>query len=137
MGQELVIGFVEIEKGKQPKWPAAERYLKKLSNADLWDIVLEVEQVDGRDETSITDPRARVERALRECKSAWETGSRLVIRVLASKTVLLLAGDATWGDSVDEVTDINYFADSGMAHAAGFLCSPRKKKRNGKRGGKL
>ena len=43
-----------------------------------------------------------------------------VIRIVLSKSVILLAAGETWGDSIDQCDDILLFDGCGAAKVAGF-----------------
>jgi hypothetical protein len=151
VGADLILSMTEIKRGRQPDWGAAQDHLAKLSTHDCYRIIEEVQQygyeiptqeeidqlrkkdAEGGDLTNDEqnllgllddlgdDPKGRLQSALDSCKSGWEGGLRMMSRMRGHYTDILIGGGVSWGDSIDECTDIQYFVASGCAKAAGFL----------------
>jgi len=151
MGADLLVAMTEIKRGRQPDWAAAEAHLEKLSTVDCYRIIEQVQQLgvevpseeelarvrqkeqEGADLTNDEDiflsalddlgddPKGRLKSALASCKVGWEGGLRMMTAMRGHYTDILLAGGVSWGDSIEECEDLQYFVESGCAKAAGFL----------------
>lgn len=62
-------------------------------------------------------------RAIDECESLWNGNSHGTSIVLRNSVVLIAGGDL-WGDPPQGVEELNLFAASGAANAAGFMDCP-------------
>ena len=122
MGADLIVGFLEIEKDQEPDWAAAKAVLDAITLDEAWDIVESVEQFSSRDDMGERfGPKTRLEDAYESVKAGWEGMNRVIVKLYGARTVILLTGDTSWGDPIEEVTNIEYFDGSGMAKAAGFI----------------
>lgn len=151
MGADLLVAMTEIKRGRQPDWAAAEAHLEKLSTSACYRIIEQVQQygytipsdeeiervlqknAEGGDLTDAEDdlrgmlddlgddPKGRLKQALKACQDGWEGHLRMMVSLRGHYTDILLAGDVSWGDDIEECTDVQYFVESGCAKAAGFL----------------
>jgi len=123
MGRDMLISFVEIEHDKKPNFKKAAAVLKKLDAETLQHAI---EIATGNEHCEAQDARNRIEKALENTVAGWNDNLRMMVKCRGLATTLLIAADGSWGDSVEECDDLNLFAESGLAEAAGFLTKPVK-----------
>lgn len=133
MGADLIVSAVEIERGKEPLWGAAEEHLKGMIPRDVVGCVLLIEQGEIiEDDISLEDveyeydvtedgARKRLELALTECREGWLGERRGIVSMSLVANAVLIAADRSFGDPVEDVDSLSLFVDSGMAKAAGFI----------------
>ena len=120
MGADLILGFVEIARNKEPKWLAAEKHLERLTDEQLSYVL---EACTGQQDEK---PRLKFKEALDLVIEVWGGyGARDMTILDCAKTKVLLAADTSWGDPVESVDSVELFRFSGMARAAGFLRAPK------------
>lgn len=120
MGADLVASVLEIEKQQEPNWAAAKKFLDHLTDDECINIVCDVDCC-LKDDVTANGARRRLKQALGDCQSGWQGDMRGMMRFDGAKTNMLIAGDRTWGDPVDEVTSMSLLVESGVAKVAGFL----------------
>jgi hypothetical protein len=135
MGADLIVSLLEFPKGrKKPSWKKAEKLLEKLKKSpkDLraaWIRAFDDSDLDelraGQSNVTDEEINSRIIERLEECfvnvRYGWDGGLRGMTLLTGAKTRILVAADRSFGDSCEEVNDIVFFAESGMAKAAGFL----------------
>lgn len=131
MGASLVANILEIEKGREPDWQAAERHLMAASDDDLAKVVGRLlnhrfEVADDEDDAdrsgdAIDGMKEAILKALESVIDCWHGASRNAIKYEAATTVILIVGGTTVGEPFEELDDVEAFVASGMARAAGFI----------------
>lgn len=127
MGVSLIVCVLELEQDKTPDFEAASVFLEKLTVSELRKIEAEMDDDDDDDDDDelpdddASDVRARIDRALGTMKDGWSGQIRRIRRYRGKFSLMLIAGDTTWGDPVAEVEAMVLFKVSGLAAAAGFF----------------
>jgi hypothetical protein len=122
MGAELIVSVLEFPKNKkEPNWLAAQRHYAKMTAKQKREAYLAAVG-DRSDTPDDLDISIWLSDSLTEVKSGYHNHNTSgMTKLVGAKTILLIAADRTWGDSVPECDHIAIFAESGMAKAAGFL----------------
>lgn len=120
MGAELSVAVLEIRKGKNPDWAAAEEVLSKTPGELAARIV---EDIPDEEEVTFDEgcAKVRLEQALEAVRDGWVDSRRDMTRLALAHTDALIAAGPTWGDQVESVEHIDLFIQAGMALAAGFI----------------
>lgn len=116
MSARLVVAALEIRRGNEPDWDAAQAELGKLSR-DKASVIVR----DFGDMSFKGNPFVRLEKAFERIKSAWSgehNGSFAKLNL--SNTDLLIGGDHS-DARIESVDDVSLFIESGLAEAAGFI----------------
>jgi hypothetical protein len=123
MGADRVVAVLELPRSTVPNWGAARAQLAAMTDAECMDAWCDAEQADPG--SAPASPRSRLEEALTSCEQAWHGNERSMAVVLGAATNMLVAVGETWGDPVEGCADVELFAASGCAEAAGFLVGAR------------
>lgn len=130
MGSELLISLLEIDHDKEPDWDLAQAHLDTLTDEVCINTILSVSGADEVEDVLPLVPagtsegfraKKRIRKAMESVKEGWANNLPNMVKVQGHRTTILIAGDSSWGDSIDECNDMAYFDDSGCATAAGFL----------------
>jgi hypothetical protein len=129
MGANFLCGVMAIPKNQEPDWNAAQERLGKLAETDIERLAKEYSAEFGLDEEETEEEtefdefsiRETLKKAFTEIRDAWNGNLTLYSRFEIKDLTLLITGDRTWGDPVEEINFMVLFEVSGMAEAAGFL----------------
>jgi hypothetical protein len=126
MGADLIVGAVEMPKGKTPDWAAARAMCAQLTDAEAVVAVLsagygEWSEDDMPDDVDAEAARDAVLTALDECEEGWLGFRRNMVSLSLAANDILIAAEMSWGDLPEGVQSINLFVDSGAAEVAGFV----------------
>lgn len=125
MGADFICGVLAIKRGKVPNFEKAKKFIDKMKDEDLIELMSEhTEKFD------LEADKLNVEEAKKILYAVWETikegwsghhRSFCCFDHPQLNATLLVAGEKTWGDPVEEVSAMELFHASGMAKAAGFM----------------
>ncbi|MBP1774879.1 MAG: hypothetical protein H6Q86_885 [candidate division NC10 bacterium] len=128
MGADLIVGMLEMAKGKEPDWNAAEVVIDQLSYDKSAEIIENLGWTPARPGDSGWDEalsafKARMYVALDALKCMWGNGHRCgVVRGCSGGKVLVFGG-LSWGDDPFEgYSDICAVADLTWKAAGGSFC---------------
>ena len=124
MGADLILAVLEIPHDVDPNFGAAKDKLDNFTKDDLLKlgvVLMQVSLFPDDDVFTAKDVKDVLSGAVEEVKACWMGDRRLATRLKLHSTTALIAGDSSWGDPVEECDAIAIFADSGLAHEAGFL----------------
>jgi hypothetical protein len=123
VGADLIVSLIEIEKDKEPDWSKARSELAKLTEDEAADAVANAKCVSLSElESEDSGPfLPQVQQAFEEVYAGWIGHHRFFTRLDGAKTNMLITGDRTWGDPVDECESLALFVESGLANVAGFI----------------
>ena len=124
MGSELLVGVLEIDKGQEPRWAAAEIVLTEMSDEEVKSAYMQAtattaEMLEERG-VELSTVRAELQAALDVLRDAWDGAGGDIVRYPGVRTEMLIGGGTSWGEDIKACTQINLFRESGMARAAGF-----------------
>jgi hypothetical protein len=129
MGCDLIVGALEMAKGKEPDWAAAEQVLDQLTDEECLrtmgelDGYLEEEGSPEREEAK-TGFRSRMREALEVLHRMWDGGHRCAVLCPLSASRVLIFGGGSWGDDPFEgYLDVAAVADLTWQAAGGRLPS--------------
>ncbi len=130
MGADLIVGVLEMEKGKAPDWGAAKavidqapvEVLEKMSADYFGDF--DAEPGTPEWDTEVSEFRKRLMRALDELQCMCEGGHRCAVVRECSGGTILIFGGLSWGDDPFEgYNDICAVADLTWEAAGGRFCA--------------
>lgn len=126
MGSELLVGVLEIDKGQEPRWAAAEIVLAEMSDEEVKSAYLgatdttEAMLLEERG-VDLSTMRTEIRAALDALRDAWDGAGGDIVRYPGVRTEMLIGGGTSWGEDIEACTQINLFWESGMARTAGFV----------------
>jgi hypothetical protein len=124
MGSELLVGVLEMDRGQEPRWAAAEAMLTEMSDEDVKSAYMQATDTTEEmlEERGVELPtmRAEIQAALDALRDAWDGAGGDVVRYPGARTEMLIGGGTSWGEDIEACTQINLFWESGMARVAGF-----------------
>ena len=129
MGADLIVGMLEMAKGKEPDWNAAEAVIDSLPPERCAELL---ENLDGglgdqgtpEWDEALSEFKARMYVALDELKCMWGNGHRCAVVRGCSGGNVLVFGGLSWGDDpFERYSDICAVADLTWQAAGGSFCS--------------
>ncbi len=128
MGAELISAVIEIAKGVEPNWLAAQEHIKGMSDVEAANLHSEILQLGDEytaedlnsDDLVAVNARESFLIALDKCKAGWENQHRFINKMHLRDSIILLAAGESWGDNVETCDTICLFDGCGAAKAAGF-----------------
>lgn len=125
MGAVFICGVLAIKMGNNPKFNAAKNVIDNMSENRLKCLVENYlcEFSQEKEEINLVKAKEALYEALEIIKSAWEGQQRefSMFDHIPLNATLLITGERSYGDPVEEVNIMVLFEASGMAEAAGFL----------------
>jgi hypothetical protein len=128
MGSELLVGVLEIDRGQEPRWAAAEIVLTEMSDEEVKSAYMQAtdtteEMLEERG-VELSTMRTEIRAALDALRDAWNGTGGDIVRYPGVRTEMLIGGGTSWGEDIEACTQINLFWESGMARVAGFAVAP-------------
>ena len=129
MSANFLCGVLAMQKGQEPDWAAAETILRKLTSDEIKNLAQNYASEFGFDEEDFDDAsvvfdenkiRDTLNKVFTEIHNAWIGEELFYSRFDLQNLTLLVTGDRTYGDPVEEINYMVLFGESGMAKAAGF-----------------
>ncbi len=120
MRKELILSGIEINKRRTLKWDKAWVIMDKMTEKKAMKIALNAEQGNINYKEGKFDPIQRLRKALTNVECGWRGDIAGITTMGLSKTILLIAGGTSNGDTFNNMIDIEYFVRSGMARGVGF-----------------
>ena len=127
MGADLVLTCIEIPKNLAPVWQSARDRLNDMSEEECVQVLMDYHQCDKEDVECSIDAKNTIAAVLNSIEEQWENDTKRDMCVITLfKTKILISGGMSYGDCEEGVDLIGIFAESGLAHAAGFLIEDRR-----------
>jgi hypothetical protein len=122
MGADFLVSVLEIEKGVEPNLVHAGDFIQSLTSAQLLTLGKKLED-NGLigDDFDADGVRERLLRAHATVCDSWAGALRSTAVLTLAHTRILVAGNMSWGDPVEECDDFSVYALCGAGHVAGFL----------------
>jgi hypothetical protein len=124
MGSELIVTVLEIDKGQEPRWAAAEAVLTEMSDVEVKSAYMQATDTTEAmlEERGVerSTMRTEIRAALDALRDAWDGACGDIVRYPDVRSEMLIGGGTSWGDDIEACTQINLFWEPGMARVAGF-----------------
>lgn len=124
MGADLILEWLQIDKGKQPDFEAGKKYVEELIKKPIAEWpgdYLERHLGDDLKNYDVAEEAAKLTKTLGDIEGAWKTGYRDTAIIEVCHKTLLITGGMSWGDSpTNTFDDIDRALTSGISKACGF-----------------
>jgi len=124
MGADLILEWLQIDKGKTPDFEAGKKYVEELAKKPMAEWPKDYIERHLGDDLGTYDAKEEAERlseALKHVEGAWRTGYRDTSIIEVCHKQLLITGGMSWGDDpTTSFNDIDRALCSGISKACGF-----------------